>query len=98
MAAFHTQRHEPANRRSVRSVPGRVQSWKRKALIDMETSSYLVAKYRRKAFDRDAIEQLRTIFAKVCEDFDAKLVEMEVSTIMCICCWRTRPRSSCRRW
>lgn len=36
-----------------------------------------VAKYRRKIFDGDAIERLRTIFAKVCEDFEARLVEVD---------------------
>ncbi|MCL4508890.1 MAG: IS200/IS605 family transposase [Chloroflexi bacterium] len=36
-----------------------------------------VTKYRRKVFDGDAIERLRRIFAKVCLDFDAHLVEMD---------------------
>ena len=35
-----------------------------------------VTKYRRKVFDRDALERLQTIFAKVCLDFQAQLVEM----------------------
>jgi putative transposase len=36
-----------------------------------------VAKYRRKVFDKDAIERLRHIFAQVCEGFEAELVEMD---------------------
>ncbi|MBO0260443.1 transposase, partial [Escherichia coli] len=34
-----------------------------------------VAKYRRKIFDLDAIEKLRSYFASVCADFDVELVE-----------------------
>lgn len=103
MAAFHTQRHEPENRRKERSVRGLVRSWLRKALMDIVMPVYhnwsmdqetdirrgrhcvfamhihlvFVAKYRRKIFDGDAIERLRTIFAKVCEDFEARLVEVD---------------------
>jgi putative transposase len=36
-----------------------------------------VTKYRKKVFDRDAIERLKVIFDKVCTDFGAQLVEME---------------------
>lgn len=36
-----------------------------------------VAKYRRKIFDKQAVERLREIFAKVCTDFEATLVEMD---------------------
>ncbi|SQI44263.1 Transposase and inactivated derivatives [Serratia plymuthica] len=36
-----------------------------------------VAKYRRKVFDQDAIEKLRSYFASVCADFDVELVEMD---------------------
>lgn len=36
-----------------------------------------VAKYRRKLFDPDAIEKLRSYFASVCADFDVELVEMD---------------------
>jgi len=34
-------------------------------------------KYRRGVFDGDAIQTLGTIFAKVCADFDAELIEMD---------------------
>ncbi|HDZ2431538.1 IS200/IS605 family transposase [Klebsiella pneumoniae] len=36
-----------------------------------------VAKYRRKIFDQDAIDKLRSYFASVCADFDVELVEMD---------------------
>ena len=35
-----------------------------------------VTKYRRKVFDRDALERLQAIFEKVCLDFQARLVEI----------------------
>jgi putative transposase len=35
-----------------------------------------VTKYRRKVFDRDALQRLEAIFEKVCLDFQAELVEM----------------------
>ncbi|EOC9367909.1 IS200/IS605 family transposase [Enterobacter asburiae] len=36
-----------------------------------------VAKYRRKIFDLDAIEKLRSYFSSVCADFGVELVEMD---------------------
>jgi putative transposase len=36
-----------------------------------------VAKYRRKVFDKAAIDRLRQIFQGVCENFEAQLVEMD---------------------
>jgi len=36
-----------------------------------------VAKYRRRVFDGPAIDRLREIFADVCRDFEARLVEMD---------------------
>ena len=35
-----------------------------------------MAKYRRGAFDGDAINRLCTIFAKICVDFEAQLIKM----------------------
>jgi putative transposase len=35
-----------------------------------------VTKYRRKVFDGDAIDRLNTHFARVCGDFESRLVEM----------------------
>ena len=43
----------------------------------MHVHLVFVAKYRRKVFDGEAIERLRQIFAKVCRDFEAQLVEMD---------------------
>lgn len=37
----------------------------------------LVAKYRRKVFDGDALQRLGFIFGNVCVDFDARLIEMD---------------------
>ena len=42
----------------------------------MHVHLVFVAKYRRSVFDRDAIRRLGSIFAKVCADFGAELVEM----------------------
>lgn len=39
-----------------------------------------VSKYRRKVFDGDAIERLRGMFSKVCEDFGSQMVEMDGET------------------
>jgi len=36
-----------------------------------------LTKYRHGVFDGEAIQTLRTIFAKVCADFDAALIEMD---------------------
>jgi putative transposase len=36
-----------------------------------------VTKYRRKVFTAVALEDLRAIFTKVCQDFDAELVEFD---------------------
>ena len=36
-----------------------------------------VAKYRKKVFDKEAIDRLRTYFAKVCTDFESTLVEVD---------------------
>jgi len=43
----------------------------------MHVHLVFVAKYRRKIFDGNAIERLRRIFAKVCGDFGAQLIEMD---------------------
>jgi putative transposase len=43
----------------------------------MHVHLVFVTKYRRAVFDADAIATLRAIFAKVCTDFQAELVEMD---------------------
>ena len=43
----------------------------------MHVNLVFVTKYRRKIFDQDAIEKLRSYFASVCADFNVELVEMD---------------------
>jgi len=43
----------------------------------MHVHLVFVTKYRRKVFDGDAIERLRPMLRKVCEDFETQLVEMD---------------------
>ncbi|MBJ4544675.1 IS200/IS605 family transposase [Salmonella enterica subsp. enterica serovar Typhimurium] len=43
----------------------------------MHVHLVFVTKYRRKIFDQDAIEKLRSYFASVCADFDVERVEMD---------------------
>lgn len=49
----------------------------RHCVFKMHVHLVFVAKYRRKVFDGDAIDRLRRMFAKVCTDFEASLVEMD---------------------
>lgn len=49
----------------------------RHCIFLMHVHLVFVAKYRRKIFDQDAIEKLRSYFASVCTDFDVELVEMD---------------------
>jgi putative transposase len=49
----------------------------RHCVFKMHVHLVFVAKYRRKVFDGDAIDRLRGMFAKVCTDFEASLVEMD---------------------
>ncbi|EGV2901856.1 IS200/IS605 family transposase [Salmonella enterica] len=43
----------------------------------MHVHLVFVTKYRRRIFDQDAIEKLRSYFTSVCTDFDVELVEMD---------------------
>ncbi len=43
----------------------------------MHVHLVFVTKYRRQVFDGEAVASLRAIFAKVCADFEARLVEMD---------------------
>jgi putative transposase len=43
----------------------------------MHVHLVFVTKYRKRIFDRDAIERLRAIFTKVCIDFESTLVAMD---------------------
>ncbi|QSR89642.1 IS200/IS605 family transposase [Methylacidiphilum caldifontis] len=49
----------------------------RHSVFKMHVHLVFVAKYRRRVFDGDAINRLRTIFAKACADFAAQLIEMD---------------------
>ncbi|HHW4679838.1 MAG TPA: IS200/IS605 family transposase [Xylella sp.] len=49
----------------------------RHCVFNMHVHLVFVAKYRRKVFDGDATKRLRMIFAKVCADFQAHLIEMD---------------------
>jgi len=48
----------------------------RHCVFKMHVHLVFVAKYRRGVFDRDALDRLRNIFADVCKDFEASLIEM----------------------
>lgn len=43
----------------------------------MHVHLVFVAKYRRQVFDKEAIDRLRKLFAKICTDFEAELIEMD---------------------
>jgi len=49
----------------------------RHCVYAMHVHLVFVAKYRKKVFDKEAIDRLRTYFAKVCTDFEATLVEVD---------------------
>lgn len=49
----------------------------RHCIFQLHAHLVFVAKYRRKVFDKDAIDRLREIFRKVCMKFGAVLVEMD---------------------
>ncbi|HSW71583.1 MAG TPA: IS200/IS605 family transposase [Gammaproteobacteria bacterium] len=49
----------------------------RNCVFNMHVHLVFVTKYRRKIFNKTAINILNLIFSKVCEDFDAILVEMD---------------------
>lgn len=49
----------------------------RHCVFKMHIHLVFVAKYRRKVFDGDAIDRMRRMFGKVCEDMEASLVEMD---------------------
>jgi len=49
----------------------------RHCVFKMHVHLVFVAKYRRKVFDGDAIDRMRRMFGKVCDDMQASLVEMD---------------------
>ena len=48
----------------------------RHCIFQLHVHLVFVTKYRKKIFDTDAIHRLRSIFTKVCGDFEAELVEI----------------------
>lgn len=49
----------------------------RHCIFNLHVHLVFVTKYRKKVFDGDAIDILRRLFASVCTDFDAQLIEMD---------------------
>ena len=49
----------------------------RHCVFKMHVHLVFVTKYRRKVFDRDAVERLRRLFAGVCANLESSLVEMD---------------------
>ena len=48
----------------------------RHCVFKMHVHLVFVTKYRKRVFDKDAIERLRVMLSSVCTDFDATLIEM----------------------
>jgi len=49
----------------------------RHCVFQLHVHLVFITKYRYRVLDGDAITRLRTIFTKVCNDFEAQLVEMD---------------------
>jgi putative transposase len=49
----------------------------RHCVFNLHVHLVFVAKYRRKVFDKEAIERLRELFTKICVDFEAELMEID---------------------
>ena len=49
----------------------------RHCVFAMHVHLVFVTKYRRNVLDGDALRRLHTMFAKICTDFEAELVEMD---------------------
>ncbi|WP_344965053.1 IS200/IS605 family transposase [Oceanisphaera sediminis] len=49
----------------------------RHCIFSMHVHLVFVAKYRRRVFDKAAIDRLRALFTKICADFEAELKEMD---------------------
>ena len=49
----------------------------RHCVFNMHVHLVFLTKYRRNVFDKRAIDRLRELFAKVCVDFESRLVEMD---------------------
>ena len=49
----------------------------RHCVFSLHVHLVFLTKYRSRVLDDDALERLRAIFAKVCADFEAQLIEMD---------------------
>jgi len=49
----------------------------RHCLFLLHTHLVFVTKYRREVFTREILDDLRTIFSSVCQDFEAELIEFD---------------------
>ncbi len=49
----------------------------RHCVASLHVHLVFVAKYRRKVFSKRSLDTLRVLFAELCEDFEAKLVEFD---------------------
>ncbi|EJC52686.1 hypothetical protein HPHPP41_0734 [Helicobacter pylori Hp P-41] len=49
----------------------------RHCIFLMHAHLVFVTKYRRKAFNKEVIDFLGSVFAKVCKDFESELVEFD---------------------
>lgn len=49
----------------------------RHCVFSVHVHLVFVTKYRKKIFTKEILESLKSIFANVCEDFEAELVELE---------------------
>ncbi|MDE3208869.1 MAG: IS200/IS605 family transposase [Pseudomonadota bacterium] len=49
----------------------------RNCVFNMHVHLVFLAKYRHEVFDSDAIDRMRRIFGKVCENMEASLIEMD---------------------
>ena len=49
----------------------------RHCVFNMHVHLVFVTKYRREAFTKEVIDDLRGIFASICSDFESKLVEFD---------------------
>ena len=48
----------------------------RHCIFQLHVHLVFVTKYRKKTFDADALHRLELVFDKVCQDFQAQLIEM----------------------
>ena len=57
----------------------------RHCVFNLHVHLVFVTKYRRGVFTGEVFTELRGIFAAVCQDFSAELMEFDGGMTMCIC-------------